>query len=55
MPLPCSSYSASQTATASVYNGYAGGQYANYVIEAGAGFVNRTGMKVGSVVRIRLS
>lgn len=49
--IPCSSYSPNQTACI-LYNNYSTGRYANYVIEAQAGFVNRTGMTVGSKVQI---
>lgn len=48
---PCVSYSPSQ-GNCTVYNSYTGGHVANYVIEAQAGFVNRTGMHVGSTVSI---
>ena len=49
--IPCSSYSSNQTACI-IYNNYSQGHAANYVIEAQLGFVNRTGMRVGSAVYI---
>ncbi len=48
---PCSSYSKNQS-NCIVYNSYNDGHVANYVIEAQAGFVNRTSMHVGSLVYI---
>ncbi len=47
--MPCSWYSMNQTSCV-VYNNYSQGHYANYVIEARAGFANRTGLHVGSKV-----
>jgi uncharacterized membrane protein (UPF0127 family) len=49
--IPCYWYSRNQTACV-LYNGYDGGRYANYVIEAQSGFANRTGMKIGSIVKV---
>ncbi len=48
---PCVSYSPNQTACVP-YNTYPSGHAANYVIEAHSGFVNRTGMHVGSSLYI---
>ena len=44
--VPCSSYSPDQS-NCTIYDSYNEGHYANYVIEAQAGFTNRTGLKVG--------
>lgn len=50
---PCSWYSPNQT-DCDVYNTYSEGHYADYVIEARAGFVNSTGIRPGDLVGIDL-
>ncbi len=52
--VPCSWYSPNQTACI-IYNNFTDGHVANYVIEAQEGFTNRTGMAVGSTVKINLN
>ena len=47
--IPCSSYSPDQS-NCTIYNTYNQGHYANYVIEAKAGFVNQTGLEVGDTI-----
>ena len=49
--IPCSTYSSGQT-NCTIYNNYSQGHVADYVIEAAAGFANRTGLKVGDRVEI---
>ena len=49
--IPCSYYSSAQ-ANCTVYNNYSQGRTADYVIEAQAGFANRTGLRVGDSIRI---
>lgn len=49
--IPCSSYSPNQKSCI-IYNSFDKGYVANNVIEAQSGFVNRTGMHIGSQVYI---